>query len=66
MYFSIYCSSIYIIASNLVDLYKYDISYIRVSRNSKDFVNETIKSLEKFRGVKEPNDDITCVVLKIL
>lgn len=34
--------------------------------NSKDIVNETIKSLEKFRGVKEPNDDITCVVLKIL
>lgn len=36
------------------------------SLSSEDIVNNTIYSLEKFRGLKEPNDDITLVVLKIL
>lgn len=34
--------------------------------SSKEIVNNTILSLEKFRGNKEPNDDVTLVVLKIL
>lgn len=34
--------------------------------SSKEIVNITIESLEKFRGLKEPNDDITLVVLKVL
>jgi len=36
------------------------------NQSSKDIVNTTIHSLEKFRGLKEPNDDITLVVLKVL
>ena len=33
--------------------------------NSKEIINSTIFSLDKFRGTKEPNDDITIVVVKI-
>ncbi|MCP5063763.1 MAG: SpoIIE family protein phosphatase [Ignavibacteriae bacterium] len=34
--------------------------------NSKKIVDSTIMSLKEFRGSKEPNDDITIVVLKIV
>ena len=34
--------------------------------NSKKIVDSTITSLKEFRGSKEPNDDITIVVLKIV
>jgi serine phosphatase RsbU (regulator of sigma subunit) len=34
--------------------------------SSDEIVKNTIYSLEKFRGLKEPNDDITLVVLKVL
>jgi len=34
--------------------------------SSEEIVNNTIYTLEKFRGQKEPNDDITLVVLKVL
>ncbi len=33
--------------------------------SSKEIINSTISSLDKFRGTKEPNDDITIVVVKI-
>ncbi len=33
--------------------------------SSKEIINSTISSLDKFRGSKEPNDDITIVVVKI-
>lgn len=36
------------------------------NQSSKEIVNEIITSLEKFRGNKERNDDITLVVLKVL
>jgi len=36
------------------------------SSSSEEIVNITIHSLEKFRGLQKPNDDITLVVLKIL
>ena len=38
----------------------------KANQTSEEIVNTTIHSLEKFRGLKEPNDDITLVVLKIL
>ncbi len=34
-------------------------------KSSQEIIDTTISSLEKFRGSKEPNDDITIVVLKI-
>ncbi len=34
--------------------------------SSKEIVDSTITSLKEFRGTKEPNDDITIVVLKIV
>jgi len=43
-----------------------DILKEKPNADSKEIVNVTIKSLEMFRGLKEPNDDITLVVLKIL
>ena len=36
------------------------------NQSSKELVKNTISSLERFRGLKEPNDDITLVVLKVL
>ena len=33
--------------------------------DSIEIINSTIFSLDKFRGTKEPNDDITIVVVKI-
>jgi len=33
---------------------------------SKDILNSTISSLKNFRGLKEPSDDVTLVVLKVL
>lgn len=36
------------------------------NHNSKEIVDSIIDSLSKFRGLKEPNDDITLVVLKVL
>lgn len=36
------------------------------NEKSKEIINASIKSLEKFRGSKEPTDDITIVVLKII
>lgn len=36
------------------------------NNSSKEIVNSIIYSLDKFRGMKEPNDDITLVVLKVL
>jgi len=35
------------------------------NKKSKEIIDKTIQSLEKFRGSKEPNDDVTIVVLKI-
>ena len=36
------------------------------NQSSRELVKNTISKLERFRGVKEPNDDITLVVLKVL
>lgn len=33
--------------------------------SSDEIVNLTVQSLEKFRGMKDPNDDITLVVMKV-
>jgi sigma-B regulation protein RsbU (phosphoserine phosphatase) len=33
--------------------------------NSDEIVSLTVQSLEKFRGIKDPNDDITLVVMKV-
>jgi serine phosphatase RsbU (regulator of sigma subunit) len=36
------------------------------NQSSKDLIKSTMTKLERFRGNKEPNDDITLVVLKVL
>lgn len=36
------------------------------NQSSKELVKNTISTLERFRGLKEPNDDVTLVVLKVL
>jgi serine phosphatase RsbU (regulator of sigma subunit) len=36
------------------------------NQSSQDLIKSTMTKLERFRGVKEPNDDITLVVLKVL
>ena len=33
--------------------------------SSNDIVDNTMLELEKFRGLKDPNDDITMVVMKV-
>ncbi len=52
------------------DLFGYDelIEVLKQNYNnsSNDIVNSTIKSIDKFRGLKEPSDDITLVVMKVL
>ena len=52
------------------DLFGYDEVIEVLKRNSNnssyDIVHSTINSIDKFRGVKEPSDDVTLVVMKVL
>jgi serine phosphatase RsbU (regulator of sigma subunit) len=52
------------------DLFGYDELIEVLKRNSNnssnDIVQSTVNSIDKFRGLKEPSDDITLVVMKVL
>jgi len=52
------------------DLFVYDELIEVIKRNSNnsssEIVHATIKSIDKFRGLKEPSDDVTLVVMKVL
>jgi sigma-B regulation protein RsbU (phosphoserine phosphatase) len=52
------------------DLFGYDELIEVIKRNSNnsssEIVHATIKSIDKFRGLKDPSDDVTLVVMKVL